>query len=174
MMDKKAKVDLLINSKQTKWEEADREMLMNTDETVLDKMVPVEDKAAPEVNAEDAPAPALEHASEPKKSATVEEYIANNHVPADMAEIIRNGQAILSQEKAKLMTVITNNKRSTYTKEQLNAMTVEQLKPIAALAVEIINNFSGQGDIEVNVETNAESILMPPVINFEPEPAKKS
>lgn len=57
-------VDSLIANEQTKWEEKDRDLLMNTDMDILEKMIPVENRCSAE---DTVVTNALEHTNNPHK-----------------------------------------------------------------------------------------------------------
>lgn len=190
-MDKTKLVDALISNAATQWEESDRESLMALDEKVLNKMLPVENKKTPEEIAKEEAAKKAadekasknaenakmmdeeeEKAMKDKKTAcnqTAEEFISN--APKDIQEVLTNGLSSYKAEKAKVIATIVANKKNTFTKEQLETKNMDELKAIAALAVnEKPANYSGQGDTEV--VDNAETPLVMPVMNFSAEKKK--
>jgi hypothetical protein len=64
-MERNELVDSLIANEQTKWEESDRHLLMNTDMDILEKMVPVENWCSAAQDEDTQTINALEHTDNP-------------------------------------------------------------------------------------------------------------
>lgn len=54
--------------------------------------------------------------------------------PPELQQVVRNAQRIDNRDKAQMIKVITANANNPFTKEQLDAMTTDQLRPLAKLA----------------------------------------
>lgn len=121
------------------WSESDRTELEALSEATVNKLL---DKAVTK-----APAPAANAAP-----ATVESFL--QAAPAEVAAVINNALAVAKAEKDGLITEITGNAKNTFTKEQLEAMPVANLKAIAAFAKSEAKapapaaNYAGQGGAE--------------------------
>lgn len=174
-MDKSKLIESLILNENTQWKKEDEAFLNTLSDDVLQKMVPIENKKNENKEQENEKEDEREKAvclSESEKNdiqlntdkpQTVEEYIKN--APKDIQEVLLNGLNSFKQEKAKLIAKITANKKNIFSKEQLESKNIQELQAIAALAVETVNNYSGQGDSPDIVE-NAEEPLIMPVLNF--------
>ena len=174
-MDKSKLIESLILNENTQWKKEDEAFLNTLSDDVLQKMVPIENKKNENKEQENEKEDEREKAvclSESEKNdiqlntdkpQTVEEYIKN--APKDIQEVLLNGLNSFKQEKAKLIAKITANKKNIFSKEQLESKNIQELQAIAALAVETVNNYSGQGDSPDIVE-NAEEPPIMPVLNF--------
>jgi len=188
IMNKSKIVDALIKNESTQWAEDDKESLMELSEDILNKMSPVmneeddkdddkttEDKAADNKaseNADENKGTSEENPEEKEttENMTAEDYIAKK-VPAELKEVLRNGLSSYKADKARLIAVITANKKSTFTKEQLEAKGLEELKAIATLASNTEEqetqlqtlNYVGQGDAAQQEE---ETPMEMPTMNF--------
>jgi hypothetical protein len=149
IMDKKAKVDLLINTAGTVWVEADRTDLMSWSDERLDRLVKsLKTPPAPTGNATPpvvpapvqtpaptpAPEPVVANAgkpAEPAKQMTWDELVANAN-PTTRA-MLSEMTAVYNGEKVKLIEVIVNAKGNLFTKDQLAAKEIPDLRAIAAL-----------------------------------------
>ena len=193
-MNKKKLVDNLISDESTKWIEDDRDALMGLSEKVLERITPVANEegankadvdAAAQAGGKDAAAPAEEKADEGKETkaeektdepptenkVTVDDYI--NKAPEELQGVLRSGLSSYKANKARLIKIITANKKNRFTEEQLNFKELAELQSLAALASdaeeerkEISNlNFSGQQDPVENA--TEEKPLELPVMNFD-------
>jgi len=171
-------VNELISNAATQWTESDRDYLMGLDEKVLAKMSPVasadpnkgkDDKGTQADPTKNAAAKAPEAA--PAKPQTVNEYI--DAAPKEMQDVLRNGMTAYNAEKAKFIAAITANKANKFTKEQLEAKPLDELKNLAALAASHVPPqapvqpfYGGQAD-GADVTANAEEEpLEAPTMNF--------
>ncbi len=161
-MDKKTIVEGLISNKTTHWAEADREVLMNMKQDVLEKMVPIknEEKETPakEVKTETKTENKEEKSEEVKndKPQTVDEFLAT--APKEIQETIQNSLKATNEQKDRLIELITKNEKNTFTKEVLKEKKLEELQAIANLACDAKeveeavtkNNFAGFGETVEN------------------------
>lgn len=182
-MNKKELVDGLIKNSKGLLVEADRERLMAFNEDQLKKLTFADNAAAPaepKEKADPAPAPVKnEQAPEPKKQepapaaapapVTLQSYIGS--APKEIQDVLHNGMAVYNEEKTKLIEGIVANKNNGFTKEELGAKSLNELRNLSRLAgVESIpvtmrtGNYSGQG--RVPETTEAEEVLDVPVLNF--------
>ena len=95
--------------------------------------------------------------------------------------MLRNGMDSYTTEKAKVIAFITENERCAFTKEQLEAKDLSELKTLAALAanteerketLESLNNYSGQA--EVVSQEEEEEPMERPTVNWAEEQKKKA
>jgi len=169
-MEKEKVVDALIANKSTKWTEDDKEALMEFDEDVLDKFIPVENEeddkdgeggktAVQEIvekGTEETVVPSKEEKEEKEEvveNMSAEDYISKK-VPDELKDVFRSGLASHNATKNRLIDVIVSNEKNTFTKEQLASKKLDELKSIASLAVNTDErengietlNYGGQGD----------------------------
>jgi len=198
-MDKKKVVDALIANQTSVWEDEDREHLMSLSEERLQVLLEANQAKAPDDLTEEEKAKwdemdeeqrlawlakrgkktppqfakneeGEETPSEPEEETepkTAEEYIAK--APEGIRDMLEAGLAAHNAEKDKLITTITSNKACTFTKEQLRAKPLAELKAIASLAVQPKKptaNYAGQADTP-DVTTNTEEPLVAPVLTFD-------
>ncbi len=193
---KEAIVNGLIANESTLWEADDKEDLMAMEQSVLERMIPVEnedteeeveakkkkEQAAAVANAaqkgaeEATAAAAAEGDAEPQTAA---QYIKN--APKEIQSMLRNGMDSYTAEKDKVIAFITENERCTFTKEQLEAKELSELKTLAALAanteerktsLESLNDYSGQAEV-VNSDDDDEEPMEQPKVNWAEEAEKK-
>ena len=172
-MDKKEFVNGLIENKVTTWTEEDRETLMGMDESVLNKMVPVEVKKEEKTEVQNAaeegakdiqPKPVEKEATSAKM--TKEEFM--NSAPDDVRQAWQYGVDVMNAEKTKLVEVILANEKNVFEKEYLNTKDVAELKAIASLAAPAVAenqgderfNYAGQGN-PAQVENTEEGLALP-------------
>lgn len=176
-MDKKAFIDALIASKQTTWNEEDRGVLEQIEDTTLAKMAPVElDPATPPPIIPPAP-PAPDAPAAPPEPVTLEAYMAA--APPELRGVLTNALVTHNQAKAALISTITANKSNVFTAEFLATKEIPELQGLAALAgVPVANDrpvpmFNGAFTPTGPVTNGAseESPLLPPVMNFGTEKA---
>jgi hypothetical protein len=191
-MTKKERVDALIANTATKWDEKDREYLMNQDEKILEKMevpVPVKNEEKKEEKKEEqqtgSPAPAAntkteetkkeEIAQNTNKPKTVQEYISS--APAEIQAVLNHGLNAYQAEKKRLINIITANENNTFTEAHLNLKDNAELAALARLAKgkemgteQPMALYSGLE--EVSVQNSEVEILDVPVMNWD-EPSKK-
>jgi hypothetical protein len=208
MKKKRQIVDDLIANEKTQWDEEHRESLMGLDKTILLNMAPVENEDEPnpvqesaKAGAGDTGTPAETPAETPpaetpaetppgapdnpeaapaeNKAQTVTEYI--NNAPAEMRDVLRTMKRSHDSEKKKLIDIITDNDRNTFTENQLKDKSLEELRQLAELAA-VTNeqkeelrevNFGGQSDPVENVAGDEEP-LGTPTINYQEEKKKAS
>jgi hypothetical protein len=181
---KKTLVDALISNKSTQWVEEDRTFLMNLEEDALSKMAPVESEEAAETEAEAEAEPNVEAEAvaetsaidklteeKPEENMSAEDYIKK--APPEVQAVLRNGMESYNTNKAALIKIITANENNSFTKEQLAAKDLPELKQIASFATndkevkEQIknNNYAGQGDPVANVGPTVKALELP-VMDF--------
>jgi len=141
-------VNELISNASTPWTEDDREFLEGLSEEQLDKInkqITIEsdgtsgedsDGAAGSAVTDDSgesddggqtatPAPAT-HAS------TAEEYIAQ--APGELQEVLQSGLKMQRERKHELVKGLLDNSRNAFTKDELEAMSLDNLERLSALA----------------------------------------
>ncbi len=197
---KEAIVNSLIANEATLWEEDDKETLMAMELDVLGKMIPVENddadeeakkKKEKEAVANAAKKEAAEAEAKKKKekeavenketeSKTADEYIAG--APPEIQSMLRNGMDSYKEEKAKIIAFITKNERCKFTKEELEAKELTELRTLSVLAagteerkeeLENLNNYAGQAAIVDSSDEEEEEPMEVPTINWQEEVKKK-
>ena len=190
-------VNGLIANEATLWEEEDKEDLMAMELSVLERMIPVEKEEeedttvankkkeqeavtnAANKGAEEANAENKDGEDKDKKPQTADEYIKN--APKEIQSMLRNGMDSYTTEKAKVIAFITENERCTFTKEQLEAKELSELKTLAELAANTeerkevlgtLNNYSGQAEVVISDDDDEEPMVQPKV-NWAEEAEKK-
>ncbi len=101
----------------------------------------------------------------------VESFI--EEAPEPIREVLRESVSALNMEKQKLVSAITSNARCKFTKNQLKAKPISELRQIAMLAVNNEDYEGAQGEAPTN---NSEEDGLPlPAMNFEkPEKRRKT
>lgn len=107
------------------------------------------------------------------KPQTMQEWLKT--APPEAQRIFNNALAIENAEKLKLIEAITANEQNPYTEEQLKAMTVDALRPIAQLAGATVNQqptplYGGAATPVDNLggrpkNWDAEDVLLMPTMN---------
>jgi len=179
-------VNGMISNEKSPWTEDDRELLMglsddkfallsNEEEEKPEEEKPAEEKPAEEKPAEEKPADEEEEKPAENKEQSVDEFIAN--APEGMRDVLRSGLDAHKAEKAKLIEKITANKKNPFSKEQLQAKGLSELKQLATLAevepekpkqpVAPPAFFGGQAEVVAPaVNDSAEEPLQAPTMNF--------
>jgi len=111
--------------------------------------------------------------AEQVKPVTTSEWLAQ--APAEVQTVVRNAMRMEQGEKAKLIAVITANENNTFSKEQLDSLTSEQLAPIARLAAKSVQapanvpSFMGASvPLTGNASQDDPNDVLPlPTLNFE-------
>lgn len=187
IMDKNKKIDVIVGNASSGWTEADRKTLegfteiqLNALHSAITKPAAITPPAIPTpVVVPTTPvvvAPVGNTATPPApKIQTVDEYIAG--APSGIQDVLRNGQQVYADEKAKLIEVITGNKHCGFTKDELGNKPLGELKMLARLAagdpkiVPTAPNYAGQGATPTGNEA-AEEALPIPTMNFAKVEAK--
>lgn len=117
----KAAVDGLIANKATAYAETDREWLEALSESQLEKMNP----PAPQVNTTTV---TKEQALQVLSGLTMNEYLAT--MPVEIREQVQTGLRIHAERKASMVSTITANADSPWTKEELEAMAMPMLEKV--------------------------------------------
>jgi hypothetical protein len=151
-MDKNELIQKLIDNEHCQFGEEDRDFLEGCDVSALEKMNVPEPKTV--ANTGEDKATVVVNSGGPAKTKTLEELI--NETDKDTQDMIRNGIATYKVEKAQIIERIKTNERCTFTDEQLDAKSLDELKAIARLAVKDepntpAVNFAGQGDVNQNL-----------------------
>jgi len=185
-MDRKKVIDGLIAS------EVYNESERNTLEGLTDRKLQALSDFYEDEEREEDPVPEHEAGEKKKKqvvptsegmksgmpfAANVEEYI--NQAPPDFREVLVNGYNAHLAEKATAVQTITANKKNAFTADELDGMSLNQLKKLADLAAVpqqtqqtkqqqlIAPRFMGQTGAPITDNTAAEQEpLMPPTMNF--------
>jgi len=172
-MDKSKIVDELISNELTKWKEEDRDLLMNLEESVLEKMTPIVSETKNEEGENTTNEKKKETETKmnekvvnekEKKSMTAEEFIAQ--APPEIQEILNEGRMAAQAERNRLIKTIISNKRNPFKQEELQKKSLYELRCLASLASEPEKSrefYVGESPTE-NVQ---EEGLIPVVINFE-------
>jgi hypothetical protein len=153
------KVELLIQSEVTGFEEGDREALGAMDETVIDKMVAAmehaeglqanvdqltKDVAELKANAEKDKV-TREDALKALKADLGDKDKLMEILPPETRAVIEYGQRLVDDERAKKIAhILENTNPDVFTEEKLKAMSDEQLGDIAA-AIKVPASYLGQG-----------------------------
>lgn len=177
-MEKKAIVDSIIAANGG-WKEEDRVQLMTFNEAQLalvkNNLPKATAPAAPAAPAPEvkvippAPSPTPAHAAAPTANTapiTAAQYVAN--APKEIQEVLSNALASATAEKIRLITVITANKSNSYSKEELEAKSLDDIKKLAQLAAVPIARpsiYSGQAPTPTE-NSEEEPPLIMPTINF--------
>ena len=173
-MDKEKMVKDLISNESSGWKEEDKEMLMNTDEKILEKLLnsPVsnekkeEDKEEKE---EDEKKNENEEKTENQQNSipvfkNADEFIAS--APAEIQEILNEGRQAALAERNRLIKTITSNKRNSFSVDELKKKPLSDLRHIAKLAEDVVKpRFDGQADPPLENEEK-ETGLPVPTMNF--------
>jgi hypothetical protein len=170
-MERKAKVDLLINTKGSPYKEENREALTALADAEFDLMFAgnealvtaneatttatslaeslktkePEKKVDPKVNKE----------PDPKKPLTTEEFIAA--APAAVGQMLSEGMAMRTSRKTSLIEVLTANEACPFTKEALELKDIPELESLVTLAGCAIpeTDYSGKtGAVVTHVKAN--------------------
>lgn len=152
---KKEKIDALIACECTNLVEADRAWLNELPEEHIDKLG-VKMPEPPKTNTEQPPAAQ----PETKKPQTTEEFI--NSAPPEIQEILKSALANEQAIKDGLIKGLKENKANQFSDDELKAMSVAQLKKLAAIAnVEVDVDYSAQAGAPPNATVNQGAPPMP-------------
>ena len=168
-MERKEKIDLMINTKGSPHKEENREGLMAMEETAFDIVVAghdalvtankatdaattklAESLKAPEKKVEIPPAKVNE-----EKPLTAEEFIAA--APGAVGQMLSEGMAMRTARKTSLIDVLTANAACPFTKEALELKDIPELESLVTLAGCAIpkTDFSGKvGSVVAPVKAN--------------------
>lgn len=137
------KAGILLNSKHTSFTEQDREWLEGLGEAYLDKLIVMQKKAdeppkkvePPQVNKDQA----IQVLKDELK--TPEQFIGL--LPAEFQDQMRSGLRLHEEKRTGLIEAITAYENNKFSKDELTAMTMDELAKIAAL-------IPGQADYSAN------------------------
>lgn len=156
-MTKEEMVNSLITNEATNWKEDDKELLMQTDDDVLAKMMPV-------IKNEEKNEEGVQNDGQP---ATVDEFISK--APAEMQEVLKNGINTYNTEKKKVISTITAFQANKFTEKELQLKDLDELKKLASFipAPKSTNRYDGQADSGIQNNAHVEEPLIMPTMNFE-------
>lgn len=140
------KVDKLIQNKETKWSEDDREFLNGLEENQLDKMFPTEKTPVNEDNGTEDVSEVNEKKSsvkEDQKPVTCEDFIAK--APEGIRQVLQQSLNDRKAEHDKMVAALEKNERCVYSLQELKAKENEELKKLLAFAGEN-EDYSLSGD----------------------------
>jgi len=122
--------------------------------------------AAPPAPVANAVAPEKEKGEEGTKVVNLADYIAA--APKEIQDVLRNSMTVYDEEKVRLIETITANKNNIFTKEDLSARPLNELRALSRLAggkVTTTANYAGQAPVPAG-NAEAEEALEIPVLNF--------
>ena len=173
--EKKELVDALVANAGTEWDEDDREALMQLEDDMLAKMIPVVNEQEAEVEepvTKDVPeveALAANTEVEAKKPVTAEEYVQN--APPEIRDMLAAGLQTHKAQRAHLVAAIAANEACKLTPDFLNAQPLDVLHNMAQMTApktatpgEAAPTYEGLGEV---ASTTKETPLVVPVMNFE-------
>jgi len=145
----------LIANKATSYAEADREWLEALSEEQLEKMTPIVKKV-------------VEKTPVVNKVLTTEEYLKT--VPAEVREQVENGLRVNAEQRIAMVTAITANEDSAFSKEDLEAMPMETLQKVYKMAN--VTKEAGTDNIYIGspspqVNENEVEVMAPVGVEFE-------
>lgn len=142
------KVELLIQSEQTRFVEKDREWLSTMSEEQIEKFLPMEKKEEPKVNKEteeklitkeDAVKVLQEQVKTPEAFLQI--------LPPELQASMRHGMNLYQQQRTSLIQTITANQEAGFTEQELAGKDIVELAKLAKLAKahEQTSMYVGQG-----------------------------
>lgn len=151
------KVELLIQSEQTRFDEADRDWLLDMTEDQIAKLMPLEDEEraqeeVPAMNQEQALQVLQEQLSDPKKFLSL--------LPQETREQMEFGLKLYKAERSKFIDRITAN-TDVFTAEELGAKSMDELDKLSR-AVKPRTDFTPMGGGALTVH-EVEALLPPGV-----------
>lgn len=147
------KVVGLINNKRTRFTKADREWLLQLNESQLDSLQPTDPEPV-QVNREQALEALQSELADPEKLVSL--------LPEELKEQIQTGLSLHKQEREKLTKSIqANTEKGTWPDAELEAMNMDTLRRLEKSSRKA--DYSGQGDSEIqaNQETEEQEFLAP-------------
>ena len=146
------KVQFLIENEATAFTEDDREWLESMTEEQIEKLTPKTEEPAPTQNAQQTPgktasddgtddkgvpikdilAQNKQTPAEPPQSP--EEFITNSDAPSEIKDVLLGGLRMHRGKKNQLIASFLANTNCPYTKQDLEAMTLEDLEKMAKFA----------------------------------------
>jgi len=130
---KKETVDKVIANKATKFTEADREVLSNMEESILERLAAIEAPAAPAKNdPPPVPTPTPAENAQQQDQQSFEALLAK--APPAYQRVIANGIAMEKLEREKLVGIITKAPGAIYNAEELKDRDINDLFKLAQLA----------------------------------------
>lgn len=160
---KEDKIDRIIANKSTQFTEDDRELLNNMDETILEKMVPVEVKAEPTVNKEEKKMTSEEAVQILANSfKTTDDYL--KILPTEIREQVSAGLTLNKERRSELIQNIVNHAaKDSITSAELETYALSELEKFNKAFVKKTVDYSGNGGqtINTNAEDNEVPIVLP-------------
>jgi hypothetical protein len=154
---KESKVEALIANKLTTYTLADKEMLMGLDETIIDKMTPIEPEALI-VNKE---------VQVPAVYKTVDEFL--NAAPEEIRESLRSGLVLNAERKANLIqSILANSAKDSWTEDELKGMDTGMLEKLSKTYPAPVN-YSANGQQAFSLQTNTAEMMFPAGVNVTPK-----
>lgn len=167
------KINLLINSSHSPFEEKDRELLESFDQEMIDKLVaPVANLEAQEEEQETKKEEEVKDVKEPQVNAeqaiqvlkdslkTPEEFI--KILPEEMQDQMRSGLKLHKEHRNSLIERITTNS-NVFTKEELEAKSTDELEKLSKM-VKAPTDYSVLG---ASGGRTTDEILLPPGVGVE-------
>ena len=148
-MDRKERVNNLINNRLSPYGEGQREYLTNLEDCPFSKIEEMsnnltttnEENATLKTKVEkkkEEDVQANQQQWQQKKPETVEEYI--NNAPVEMQEVLQNGLQLQKDHREQLITSILANTKNKFDKVALDQMSTKLLENIANLAIQQTNS----------------------------------
>jgi hypothetical protein len=169
VMEKDKLVEAIIANKSTQWTSEDTEALMAMNESVLNKMLPVEKEDHEDKNKEET---VVDNTVQDNASDLNKKYYED--MPEDMKAVFNHGKETLAAEKNNLINIITANENCSFSKEQLQAKDLNDLKGIASLVDNKekesnsipVHIFNGQQEVVTGNEGDGVDVLETPSMSF--------
>jgi hypothetical protein len=145
---KESKVEALIANKLTTYTLEDKEMLMGLDETVIDKMTPIEPEAVI-VNKE---------VQVPAVYKTVDEFL--QAAPEEIRDSLRTGLVLNEERRTNLVqSILTNSVQGTWNEDELKGKNTAELEKLSRSYPAPVN-YSGLGN-KPAVQVNTADLVLP-------------
>lgn len=168
IMLKAEKIEAIIKNDGNSFTEEDKEILNSFDETTLDKLMPVENKADKKEDMkdeeEDKKAACNTEVKKEEIPETLESFVAK--APIEIQETLKAAHATYCANKSAVIGKIMANKKNTFTKEQLEKKDLTELTALYKLSAEDKKPvFDGQMEFLDNTATEVKPLVMP-TLNF--------
>lgn len=145
---KEAKVEALIANKLTAYTLEDKEMLMGLDETIIDKMTPIEPEAVI-VNKE---------VQVPAVYKTVDEFL--NAAPEEIRDSLLTGLVLNEERRETLVqSILANSVQGTWSEDELKGKNTAELEKLSRSYPAPVN-YSGMGN-KPAVQVNTADLVLP-------------
>jgi hypothetical protein len=155
------KINLLIECKETKFKEEDREQLNTLSEDMLDKLFP-EQKPEKKEDKEKEIQMNKEKAVEVLKEDLGDKDRFLKLLPPEVQAQFQHGMKLHEAERTKLISHITQNSEGVYEEEDIKSMSTSDLEKLA-MVIKAPANYTGMGaGSNVNVNNSNEEDILPP------------